>query len=181
MEFLEWGKTLARVDQCVIPSSSSDRNASDQSSNDRNASDQSSNDRNASDQSSSDRNANDQITINESNIYDNNYFNCDSSGSSSSSNSSSYDNKRVTFSLILGTDLLYCTEIVRPLFKSAKLLMDSTSSACFVLVSSFNPGEDIETVKNTCCKELGLIRNEIIELDETLKICRVEYFKHVQP
>ena len=101
-----------------------------------------------------------------------------STGSSSGSNddSSRNNDKNGTFALVLGTDLLYCTEIVRPLFKSAKLLMDGSNNCRFILVSSFNPGDDIEIIKNICCEELGLDRIEIIKLDEDNKMCRVEYF-----
>ena len=113
-----------------------------------------------------------------------------SSGTSRSNNksngtsSSSIDNcakNNVTFALVLGTDLLYCKEIVRPLFKSAKLLMENSETTLFVLVSSFNTGEDIEALVSVCCKELGLTRQQMVELDELRNICRVEYFRHVIP
>ena len=135
VEFLEWGKTLERVDNCY----SCSKNSSNQFSS-----------------ISGDVNNDGKIASSSSSI-------------------------GKTFSLVLGTDLLYCTEIVRPLFKSAKLLMSSDRTARFILVSSFNPGEEIESLKNVCCKELGLVRHDILQLDEIQKICRVEYFEHLQP
>ena len=44
------------------------------------------------------------------------------------------------FGLIIGTDLLYCKEVVAPLFQTVKDLLDKSKST-FVLVSSFNTGE----------------------------------------
>ena len=135
VEFLEWGKTLKRVNNCI----------------------------------SSSKNSSDEISI--INSHDDYEFKKASSSSSIGE----------TFSLVLGTDLLYCTEIVRPLFKSAKLLMNTEMNTRFILVSSFNPGEEIELLKIACCKELGLVRHEILRLDEIQKVCRVEYFEHLQP
>lgn len=80
------------------------------------------------------------------------------------------------FELILGTDLLYCAEIVDPLFKSVKLLMMPSQSSRFILTSSFQTGEFIEEKIDVICKNLGLIREEIISLDELRNISRVEYF-----
>ena len=135
VEFLEWGKTLKRVNNCI----------------------------------SSSKNSSDEISI----INSDDDYECKNASSSSSVGE--------TFSLVLGTDLLYCTEIVRPLFKSAKLLMNTERNTRFILVSSFNPGEEIESLKIICCKELGLMRHEILQLDEIQKNCRVEYFEHLQP
>lgn len=84
-----------------------------------------------------------------------------------------------TFSLILGTDLLYCTDIVKPLFKSAKELLENTKGGCFVLVSSFDPGEEIERAVSVTCTEIGLMREEVIKLDTSEAICRVQYFRHL--
>lgn len=85
-----------------------------------------------------------------------------------------------TFSLLLGTDLLYCTDIVKPLFKSAKMLLGNTKNSCFVLVSSFDPGQDIEEAVSVTCNKIGLMREEKIKLDTSQAICRVEYFRHVK-
>lgn len=86
--------------------------------------------------------------------------------------------KLVTFSLVIGTDLLYCNEIVEPLFSSVKMLMCRAKSSCFVLVSSFDPGEDIESAIIVFCNKIGLMMEEIVKLDEARKICRVQYFRH---
>jgi predicted nicotinamide N-methyase len=83
-----------------------------------------------------------------------------------------------SFSLLLGTDLLYCTDIVRPLFRSAKMLLENSKNSCFVLVSSFDPGQDIEEAVSATCNEIGLVSEEIIKLDASQAICRVEYFRH---
>ena len=85
-----------------------------------------------------------------------------------------------TFSLLLGTDLLYCTDIVRPLFKSAKMLLGNAKNSRFVLVSSFDPGQDIEEAVSVTCNKIGLVREEKIKLDTSQAICRVEYFRHVK-
>lgn len=85
-----------------------------------------------------------------------------------------------TFSLLLGTDLLYCKDIVKPLFKSAKMLLRNSKNSCFVLVSSFDPGQDIEEAVSATCNEIGLVREEKMKLDTNQAICRVEYFRHVK-
>lgn len=84
-----------------------------------------------------------------------------------------------TFPLLLGTDLLYCKEIVEPLLKSAKMLLENSETSCFILVSSFDPGEDVAIKIDACCKSMGLTKEVIIELDREQNICRVEHFKHV--
>ena len=84
-----------------------------------------------------------------------------------------------TFPLLLGTDLLYCKEIVEPLLKSAKMLLENSRNGCFILVSSFDPGEDVAIKIDACCKSMGLIKEVIIELNREQNICRVEHFKHV--
>ena len=86
--------------------------------------------------------------------------------------------KQETFSLVIGTDLLYCIEIVEPLFSSVKTLLSSAKSCRFILVSSFNPGEDIELAITAFCNRIGLVMEELVKLDEEGKICRVQYFKH---
>jgi hypothetical protein len=85
-----------------------------------------------------------------------------------------------TFSLLLGTDLLYCTDIVKPLFKSVKMLLENSRNSCFVLVSSFDPGQDIEEAVSATCNEIGLAREEKIKLDASEAVCRVEYFRHMK-
>lgn len=84
-----------------------------------------------------------------------------------------------TFPLLLGTDLLYCKEIVEPLLKSAKMLLGSSKTSCFILVSSFDPGEDVAIKIDACCRSMGLIKEVIIELDREENTCRVEHFKHL--
>ena len=86
--------------------------------------------------------------------------------------------KLETFSLVIGTDLLYCIEIVEPLFSSVKTLLFNAKSSRFILVSSFNPGEDIELAITVLCSRIGLTIEELVKLDEIGKICRVQYFKH---
>ena len=86
-----------------------------------------------------------------------------------------------TFPLLLGTDLLYCKEIVEPLLKSAKMLLENSETSCFILVSSFDPGEDVAIKIDACCKSMGLIKEVIVELDREQNICRVEHFKHLNP
>ena len=85
-----------------------------------------------------------------------------------------------TFPLLLGTDLLYCKEIVIPLLKSAKMLLENSKTSCFILVSSFDPGADVRIKIDQCCKNLGLTRDVIMELDLGQNICRVEHFKHFE-
>lgn len=86
--------------------------------------------------------------------------------------------KYETFSLLIGTDLLYCIEIVEPLFSSVKSLLSGAKSSRFILVSSFNPGEDIELAIIVFCNEIGLLMEELVKLEEDGKICRVQYFMH---
>jgi hypothetical protein len=58
------------------------------------------------------------------------------------------------------------------------MLLENSKNSCFVLVSSFDPGQDIEEAVSATCNEIGLVREEKIKLDASEAICRVEYFRH---
>lgn len=164
VEFLQWGKTLSSLQPDVSKSNTDNNNSN-----------------------------------NNNVIHDDGMNNSSSSNSRISSSSSSitheistnnnlnnsYNDNKITgnksdelFHLVIGTDLLYCTEIVYPLLSSAKLLMKNTPTSCFILVSSFSCGSDIEECIRSSCISIGLVRENIIELDEVTKICRVDYFRH---
>mmetsp|Transcript_19745 Transcript_19745/g.43977 ORF Transcript_19745/g.43977 Transcript_19745/m.43977 type:complete len:89 (-) Transcript_19745:92-358(-) len=41
------------------------------------------------------------------------------------------------FTLVVGSDLIYCADVVRPLPRTVAVIMDGTANAAFVLVQSF--------------------------------------------
>lgn len=64
------------------------------------------------------------------------------SSSSSSTSSSSSSSSSAKCDMILGTDLLYCVDVVSLLFRSvSQLLLQSSPHSVFILVSSFDIGE----------------------------------------
>jgi predicted nicotinamide N-methyase len=79
------------------------------------------------------------------------------------------------FGLILGSDLLYCSEVVRPLFKSVNDMMHT--DGIFLLVSSFDPGRDVQQQVDAMVSELSLHVEDVISLDISSNICRVQKFR----
>jgi len=81
--------------------------------------------------------------------------------------------------LVLGTDLLYSVDIVAPLIKTVNgfLLLARESKGLFVLVSSFDIGENIQTQFNHCVNSAGLVVDEIVPLDVAQNVCRVQYIR----
>ncbi len=79
--------------------------------------------------------------------------------------------------LILGTDLLYSVDIVAPLISTvnAFLLSATENKSLFILVSSFDIGENIQTQFDQCINSCGLIADEIVPLDVAQKVCRIQY------
>jgi hypothetical protein len=90
--------------------------------------------------------------------------------------------------LLVGSDLLYCCGVVEPLLKSvAELLNLATTShqisTCpppmFVLVSSFETGEDVASEMKRCLTQFGLQSSLIEPLclheDASLSQCKIEY------
>jgi hypothetical protein len=124
VEFLEWGKAQSFSNQ-PEPSNSSFSNNESVSTNVR-------------DSSSINDDSSDSSSNSSSDIGNGNSSSCDSSATKKNINTN--DKEDETFSLVIGTDLLYCVDIVVPLFKSAKQLLKRDASSRFILVSSFNPG-----------------------------------------
>lgn len=89
--------------------------------------------------------------------------------------------------LVIGSDLLYCVSVVRPLFSSVRAMLlkscdsknsGSDNSGLFILASSFDIGEDVQLEMDTCCAELGINQVEVQSLDlaSDPRRYRVQYF-----
>jgi len=92
--------------------------------------------------------------------------------------------------LLVGSDLLYCCGVVEPLLKSvAELLNLATIShqtstylpPMFVLVSSFETGEDVANEMKRCLTQFGLQSSLVEPLclrdDASLSQCKIEYIE----
>jgi hypothetical protein len=84
--------------------------------------------------------------------------------------------------LVLGADLLYCIDVVVPLFTTVKKFLSLSSLAqatkqksMFVLTSSFDIGDDINTAVSDAIISLGLTITEEQALDVSASQCRVQY------
>lgn len=70
------------------------------------------------------------------------------------------------FDLVLGSDLIYCREVVYPLLLTASCLMKSNSKnnndSKFLLSQSFSYDDDTEKEIDNACVQLGLLRSIII-------------------
>lgn len=73
------------------------------------------------------------------------------------------------FDLVLGSDLVYCKDVVKPLFTSAALLMSKAVVAAFVMTQSFTYEDETEEEIDRMCKKLSLKR-EILR-DDLKKDC----------
>ena len=84
--------------------------------------------------------------------------------------------------LVIGSDLLYCAGVVRPLMKTVhEILVTNNRSGDgktgkFVLVSSFDTGEDVEAEIVAMSRELNFSVDEIAALDVASSICRTQIF-----
>ncbi len=86
-------------------------------------------------------------------------------------------NHDTQFSLVIGTDLIYCKDVVIPLFTTVyHFLAKSDSNSRFILATSFALGEGIEDLINEVCPKLGLVRSEILPLENDKYQCRIEYY-----
>jgi len=64
------------------------------------------------------------------------------------------------FDLVLGSDLIYCRDVVYPLLLTASCLMGSNNSnTMFILSQSFPYDDDTEKEIDDVCAQLGLSRN----------------------
>jgi hypothetical protein len=75
------------------------------------------------------------------------------------------------FDIVLGSDLIYCKEVVRPLFTTAVQLMhssdnvNSSTGSCFILAQSFVYDTSTENEIDEMCMELQLHRTIVIDFD----------------
>lgn len=88
--------------------------------------------------------------------------------------------------LLLGADLLYSVDVVKPLLITAAYMLSETSAhasdsklhpAMFILTSSFDVGEDINEAVSICAKDLHLDVSEMQPLDMARSQCRVQYIR----
>lgn len=68
------------------------------------------------------------------------------------------DNENKKFDMVLGSDLIYDRDVVKPLFITVSLLMDKGKSSKFVLSQSFIYDDSTEKDIDELCAELGLAR-----------------------
>jgi hypothetical protein len=101
--------------------------------------------------------------------------------------------------LIIGSDLLYCVSVVRPLFTTIRTLLSGGGSlnlntvetldnqptnmlmsdgGMFILASSFDIGEDVQSEMDACCREFGISQAEVqsLDLSGAEKQYRIQYF-----
>jgi predicted nicotinamide N-methyase len=67
------------------------------------------------------------------------------------------------FDWILGSDLIYCQEVVEPLLRTASLLLDKTMYSKFLLAQSFPFDDKTEQEIDTTCDKLGLQRTMLLD------------------
>jgi hypothetical protein len=70
-----------------------------------------------------------------------------------------------SFDWILGSDLIYCQEVVEPLIRTASFLLEKNKASKFLLSQSFPYDEKTEQEIDKTCDKLGLQR---IMLRDTL-------------
>jgi predicted nicotinamide N-methyase len=78
----------------------------------------------------------------------------------------------ISVDVVLGSDLIYCADVVEPLLQTARQLMGSTG--CFLLSQSFVYESATETEIDRVCKTLGLTRT--IHVDEDHGARRIQEF-----
>ena len=67
------------------------------------------------------------------------------------------------FDLVLGSDLIYCEEVVEPLLMTASFLLDKGESSKFLLSQSFGYDEKTEQAIDKTCKTLRLERTVLLD------------------
>ena len=77
------------------------------------------------------------------------------------------------FDLVLGADLLYCSKVVEPLFNSVSQLIGD--DGMFILGTSFELGESIESEILRCAAKYRLSCSDIVPLNE--KQSKIQYFR----
>jgi predicted nicotinamide N-methyase len=65
------------------------------------------------------------------------------------------------FDVVLGSDLIYCLQVVEPLFQTVADLMTLGQHSVFILTQSFAYEEETEGEIDRVCEELGLLRSLI--------------------
>lgn len=79
------------------------------------------------------------------------------------------------YPLIVGTDLLYCCDVIRPLFTTIKSLL--AINGTFLLVTSFKLQEAMEQEIENSCKLFAIKREVQVLLDEDAGVSRIEYYR----
>ena len=77
------------------------------------------------------------------------------------------------FDLALGADLLYCVEVVEPLFNTVSQLI--RDGGTFILATSFELGESIECEVLRCVTKYRLKCSEIVSLKEGQ--CKIQQYR----
>jgi len=86
--------------------------------------------------------------------------------------------------LVVGSDLIYATEVVEPLLKTVHQCLPSGDDArggLFVLVSSFDIGDESNAKFAKVASRLGLAIEEVVPLNYTENIHRVQYLYRRSP
>ena len=80
------------------------------------------------------------------------------------------------FDLVLGSDLIYCTDVVEPLLTTASMIMNKVGAAKFLLSQSFVYDQATEDAIDEVCADLKLER--IVHEDKlTEKGARIQEFR----
>lgn len=82
------------------------------------------------------------------------------------------------FRLILGADLIYSIDVIRPLFTTVGALL-AASQSVFVLASSFALNEQYELEIDAACEYCHLRRILVKPLEESSHLCKIEYYQHL--
>jgi predicted nicotinamide N-methyase len=99
----------------------------------------------------------------------------------------------IVFDLVLGSDLIYCVEVVEPLLRTAKEAIKTTTPALkndesmvetgsrFLLSQSFIYDADIEEEIDRACKQLHLKRSVLVDELSSDNGVRIQEFVHLTP
>jgi hypothetical protein len=90
----------------------------------------------------------------------------------------------IVFDLVLGSDLIYCVEVVGPLLQTAgeairKTTTMSADAGRFLLSQSFGYDSETEDEIDRVCKELHLKRTVLVDDLSSEKGVKIQEFRHV--
>lgn len=81
------------------------------------------------------------------------------------------------FDWILGSDLVYCVDVVEPLLKTVSLLLEMNDSSKFLLAQSFGFDDETEDAIDRTCDQFGLQRTILLEALDQEEGARIQIFQ----